>query len=70
LQSALRAELPENERDDFFQALEVAATVDDLVSQPERRILRGAARVLGRTYDGTRTSAMPGPAWRTAESRA
>jgi hypothetical protein len=51
-------ELPENERDDFFHALEVAATVDEVVSHPERRILRGAARVLGRTYDDARIERM------------
>jgi hypothetical protein len=52
------AALPENERDDFFHALEVAATVDEVVSQPERRILRGAARALGRTHDDLRIERM------------
>lgn len=52
------AELPENERADFFRALEVAATVDEVVSHPERRILRGAARVLGQTYDDARIERM------------
>jgi hypothetical protein len=52
------AALPENERDDFFHALEVAATVDEVVSHPERRILRGAARVLGRPYDDARIERM------------
>jgi hypothetical protein len=52
------ADLPENERGDFFHALEVAAAVDEVVSQPERRILRGAARALGRTYDDARIERM------------
>jgi hypothetical protein len=51
-------ELPENERDDFFRALEVAATVDEVATQPERRILRGAARVLGRAYNEARIERM------------
>jgi hypothetical protein len=51
-------ELPESERDEFFHALEVAATVDELVSLPERRILRAAARILGRTYDDARIGRM------------
>jgi hypothetical protein len=42
-------QIPQNERSDFFHALEVAATVDQVVSLPERKILRGAARVLGRS---------------------
>jgi hypothetical protein len=50
--------LPEGERDDFFQALEVAATVDEVVSLPERRILRSAARILGRTYDDAKIGRM------------
>jgi len=52
------AELPENERDDFFQALEIAATVDTVVTLPERRILRGAARALRRSYDDARIAQM------------
>jgi len=51
-------ELPENERDDFFHALEIAATVDKVVTLPERRLLRGAARVLGRKYDDARIAQM------------
>ena len=51
-------ELPENERDDFFHALEIAATVDKVVTQPERRILRGAARALGQKYDDARIERM------------
>jgi hypothetical protein len=51
-------QLPEAERDDFLHALEVAATVDKVVSLPERKILRGAARVLGRPYDEGRIGRM------------
>jgi hypothetical protein len=51
-------QLPENERDDFFHALEVAATVDKVVSLPERHILRSAARALGRDYDEARMTRM------------
>jgi hypothetical protein len=51
-------QLPENERDDFLHALEVAATVDEMVSLPERRILRAAARKLGRVYDDGRIARM------------
>jgi hypothetical protein len=52
------SQVPESERDDFFHALEVAATVDKVVSLPERKILRCAARVLGRTYDEARIRRM------------
>ena len=52
------AELPENERDDFYHALEIAATVDEVVTLPERRILRGAARALGQKYDDARIEQM------------
>ena len=51
-------QLPDRERDDFLHALEVAATVDMVVSLPERKILRGAARALGRRYDETRIGRM------------
>jgi hypothetical protein len=51
-------QLPESERDDFLHALEVAATVDKVVSLPERKILRGAARALGRGYDEARIRRM------------
>ena len=46
------------ERGDFFHALEVAATVDKVVSLPERGILRSAARALGRDYDEARITPM------------
>ncbi len=51
-------QLPEHERTDFLHALEVAATVDKVVSLPERKILRGAARILGRPYDEARIGRM------------
>ena len=51
-------QVPESERDDFLHALEVAATVDMVVSLPERKILRGAARALGRGYDEARVRRM------------
>ena len=51
-------QLPEDERDDFLHALEVTATVDEVVSLPERRTLRAAARRLGRTYDDARIGRM------------
>lgn len=51
-------QLPESERDDSLHALEIAATVDEVVSLPERRILRAAARNLGRTYDDARIGRM------------
>jgi hypothetical protein len=52
------SQLPENEREDFFRALEVAATVDKIVSLPERSILHRAARALGRDYDEARITRM------------
>lgn len=51
-------QLPEDERDAFLHALEVAATVDTVVSLPERKILRAAARALGRPYDEARIRRM------------
>jgi len=51
-------QLPENERDAFLHTLEVAATIDNVVSLPERKILRGAARALGRAYDEERIRRM------------
>jgi hypothetical protein len=44
-------EVPEGIRDAFMHALEVAASVDKSVSLPERKILRRAARALGREFD-------------------
>jgi uncharacterized tellurite resistance protein B-like protein len=43
--------IPEETRDQFFHALEVAACVDKEVSLPERKILRRAAHHLGREFD-------------------
>ena len=44
-------EVPEHMRDGFLHALEVAAAVDKEVGLPERKILRRAARALGRELD-------------------
>jgi uncharacterized tellurite resistance protein B-like protein len=43
--------VPEETRDHFLHALEVAACVDKEVSLPERKILRRAAHHLGREFD-------------------
>lgn len=43
--------VPEPVRDRFLSALEIAAAVDVRISLPERKILRRAARALGRTID-------------------
>jgi uncharacterized tellurite resistance protein B-like protein len=43
--------IPEETRDQFMHALEVAACVDKEVSLPERKILRRAAHHLGREFD-------------------
>jgi uncharacterized tellurite resistance protein B-like protein len=43
--------IPEDTRDHFLHALEVAACVDKEVSLPERKILRRAAHHLGREFD-------------------
>lgn len=51
-------EIPEGLRDVFLHALEVAAAVDKEVSVPERKILRRAARKLGRDFDMTRVEKM------------
>ena len=51
-------ELPEELRDVFLHALEVAAAVDKEVSVPERKILRRAARKLGREFDMGRIEKM------------
>jgi hypothetical protein len=50
--------VPEETRDAFLRALEVAAAVDKAVSVPERKILRRAARKLGRTFDIARVEKM------------
>ncbi len=51
-------EVPEPIRDAFLHALEVAASVDKNVSLPERKILRRAARALGREFDAERIARM------------
>lgn len=50
--------VPEETRDAFLRALEVAAAVDKSVSAPERKILRRASRKLGRAFDGARVEKM------------
>jgi hypothetical protein len=50
--------VPEELRDVFLHALEVAAAVDKDVSVPERKILRRAARALGREFDPSRVEKM------------
>jgi hypothetical protein len=50
--------VPEPLRDVFMHALEVAAAVDKEVSVPERKILRRAARALGRELDMERVAKM------------
>lgn len=51
-------EVPEAMRDAFLHALEVAAAVDKEVGLPERKILRRAARALGRELDMDRLRKM------------
>jgi len=50
--------VPEASRDAFLHALEVAAAVDKEVDAPERKILRRAARALGREFDFKRVERM------------
>ncbi len=50
--------VPEASRDVFLHALEVAAAVDKEVGVPERKILRRAARALGREFDLKRVEKM------------
>ncbi|MGO8998250.1 MAG: hypothetical protein ACLQVI_33435 [Polyangiaceae bacterium] len=50
--------VPEELKDVFLHALEVAAAVDKEVGVPERKILRRAARVLGREWDPARVEKM------------
>ena len=50
--------VPEGSRDAFLHALEVAAAVDKEVDVPERKILRRAARALGRDFDFKRVERM------------
>ena len=50
--------VPEELSDVFIHALEVAAAVDKEVGVPERKILRRAARALGREFDPARVEKM------------
>jgi len=50
----IKTEVPESVRDAFLHVLEVAAAVDKDVGLPERKILRRAARALGREYSQER----------------
>ncbi len=50
--------VPEELRDVFLHALEVAAAVDKEVGVPERKILRRAAKHLGREFDVARVEKM------------
>lgn len=52
------SKLPQSCRDDFFHALEVAASVDKIISLPERKLLRRAALELGRKLEPTKLRAM------------
>jgi uncharacterized tellurite resistance protein B-like protein len=54
----IKAEVPESSRDEFMHVLEVAAAVDKEVGLPERKILRRAARALGREYSQERVEQM------------
>ena len=47
----IKTEVPEENRDAFLHALEVAAAVDKEISLPERKILRRIANIFGRPYD-------------------
>ena len=51
-------QVPEDMKDAFLRALEVAACVDKEVTLPERKILRRAAHHLGREFDLARLTAM------------
>jgi len=51
-------EVPESMRDAFMHLLEVAAAVDKEVGLPERKILRRAARSLGRAFSQERVEKM------------
>lgn len=52
--------IPEHFRDDFLRALEVAASVDKIVSLPERKLLRRAAYELGRKIQPSQVEAIVG----------
>jgi hypothetical protein len=54
----IKTEVPESVRDTFMHILEVAAAVDKEVGLPERKILRRAARSLGREFSEERVQRM------------
>jgi uncharacterized tellurite resistance protein B-like protein len=54
----IKTEVPEGIRDAFMHTLEVAAAVDKEVGLPERKILRRAARSLGREFSEERVKRM------------
>jgi len=54
----IAAHVPDDARDAFLRALEVAAAVDKEISTPEQKILARAAQALGKVYDVRRTEAM------------
>jgi uncharacterized tellurite resistance protein B-like protein len=47
----IKREVPEDVRDAFLHALEVAAAVDKEISLPERKILRRVANIFGKKFD-------------------
>jgi uncharacterized tellurite resistance protein B-like protein len=54
----IKTEVPEGLRDVFMHVLEIAAAVDKEVGLPERKILRRAARSLGRDFSEERVQKM------------
>jgi uncharacterized tellurite resistance protein B-like protein len=47
----IKKELPDDVRDPFLHALEVAAALDKEISLPERKILRRVANIFGKEFD-------------------
>jgi hypothetical protein len=54
----VKEQVPEDMRDAFLYALEVAASLDKEVSLPERKILKRVALMFGRTFDPERLAKM------------
>jgi hypothetical protein len=54
----IKTEVPEPMRDTFMRVLEIAAAVDKEITLPERKVLRRAARSLGREFSEERVMAM------------
>lgn len=54
----IKTEVPEPMRETFMRVLEIAAAVDKEISLPERKVLRRAARSLGRDFSEDRVTAM------------